>query len=286
MGATGRLRSSVGVSRSQKGYRARRRHAHRPYLSRVVPGPARGVRRHRARRRAARGGPRRRRARRHALRVRRLADAGPPRGRVPDGAERVDRAHVLGDAARSLCAAPVGELRRAPRPHGSSRTCARWPPRDSLLSHGARAARRPAGPPVRGRDRALDPREAHLHLDEPAQAEAGPPVDRELRECARSLRVPVQAKVRRRVPRLPRAHEPRQGRTSGARGRARDRLASQDRREMPGAARDPLLRRVHPSPPRRLDRVRGGGRPRRQGRAPDGRSRAHLTRSTGRSRSA
>ena len=85
---------------------------------------------------------------------------------------------------------------------------------------------------------------------------------------------------------LPRAHEPGQGRTSGTRGRARDGPAAEDRRQVPGAARDPLLRRVRPPAPRRVDRVRGRGRARRQGRAPAGRPRALCTRSTGRSRSA
>ncbi len=51
---------------------------------------------------------------------------------------------------------------------------------------------------------------------------------------------------------------------------------AQDRREVPRAARDPLLRRVHSPAPRRLDRVRRRGRARGQGRAPHGRPRAHL----------
>ncbi len=47
-------------------------------------------------------------------------------------------------------------------------------------------------------------------------------------------------------------------------------IPAEDRGEVPRAARDPLLRRVHPPAPRRLDRVRGRGRPRGQGRAPHG----------------
>ena len=101
-------------------------------------------------------------------------------------------------------------------------------------------------------------------------------MDRELPERPRPLHVPVQAQARRRLPRVPRAHEPRQGRPPRAGGRARDRDPAEDRREVPRAARDPLLRRVHPPAPGRLDRVRRRGRPRRQGRAPDGRPCAHL----------
>ncbi len=48
----------------------------------------------------------------------------------------------------------------------------------------------------------LSPRgEADLDLDEPAQAEARAPVDRQLPERARSLRVSVPAQVGRRLPR-------------------------------------------------------------------------------------
>ena len=108
--------------------------------------------------------------------------------------------------------------------------------------------------------RARAVREAHLHLDEPAQAEAGPPLDRELPERARPLDVPVPAQARRRLPRLPRSHEPRQGCAPRARRGTRDRDPAEDRREVPRAARDPLLRRVHPPAPRRLDRVRRRGR--------------------------
>ena len=216
----------------------------------LVPGPAGGVRGNRARRRAARGRARRRRPRRDALRLRRLADPRPPRVRVPDRAERVDRAHVLGDAAHGPRDPPRGRLRRRPRPHGHARARVRRPRQRAVLPHRARAADRPAGADVRGRVLAGHEREAHLDLDEPAEAEAGPPVDRELPERARPLRVPVPASGRR-VPPLPRAHEPGQGSAPRARRRARDRPAAEDRREVPRAARDPLLRRVHPAAPRR-----------------------------------
>ena len=76
--------------------------------------------------------------------------------------------------------------------------------------------------------------------------------------------------------RLPRPHEPGQGGSSRPRGGAGDGHPAQDRREVPRAARDPLLRRVHPPAPRRRDRVRRRGRSRRQGRAADGRTRADL----------
>ena len=88
--------SSAAVSRSRKASRC----SVGLICPVVVPRPAGGVRGNRARRRAARGRPRRRRPRRHALRVRRLADARAARVRLPDGAQRVDRPHVLGDAAR------------------------------------------------------------------------------------------------------------------------------------------------------------------------------------------
>ena len=99
----------------------------------------------------------------------------------------------------------------------------------------------------------------------------------ELPERARPLDVPVQAQARRRLPRVPRTHEPGQGRASRAGRRARDRDPAEDRREVPRAPRDPLLRRVHPPPPRRLHRVRRRGRPRGQGRAPDGSAGADLS---------
>ena len=66
--------------------------------------------------------------------------------------------------------------------------------------------------------------------------------------------------------------------------RARDRHSAEDRGEVPRTARDPVLRRVHPPAPRRLDRVCGGGWPRRQGRGSWARGRSSR-RSTGRSRS-
>ena len=239
-------------------------------LSRLVPRPARGIRRNRARGRAARRRARRRRPRRDALRVRRLADARAARVGLPDGAERMDRAHVLGDAARDLRAAPVGRA-------STSSTITR----DSSALRSAASSTSRSATPFTGRwtgsrvvctrsRLALAAREADLDLPEPAQAEAGPSLDRELPERARPLRVPVQAKVGRRLPRLPRPDEPRQGRAPRARGRARDRASAQDRRKVPGAARDPLLRRVHPPAPRRLDRVRRRGGPRGQGRAPMG----------------
>ena len=82
------------------------------------------------------------------------------------------------------------------------------------------------GQPGRMYEQVLDARaerEAHLDLDEPAEAQAGASLDRELPERARPLDVSVPAQVGRRLPRLPRAHEPGQGRSSGARRRARDR---------------------------------------------------------------
>ena len=69
--------------------------------------PPEGVRRDRARGRDPRGRPRRRRPRRDALRVGRLAVAGALESDLPHRAERVDRPHLLGDAARALRVAPV-----------------------------------------------------------------------------------------------------------------------------------------------------------------------------------
>ena len=141
-------------------------------LSGLVPGTARGVRRNRARGRAPRGRARRRRPRRHALRVGRLADPRAPRVGLPDRAERVDRSHVLGDAAHRARHPPHRRVRRRARPHGPARARLRGASGRALLPHRARAARGTSGPDVRG-GRVPCPRgEADLHLDEPAEAEA------------------------------------------------------------------------------------------------------------------
>ena len=70
----------------------------------------------------------------------------------------------------------------------------------------------------------------HLALDEPAQAAAGLQLARELSERARPLRLSVPS-APRRLPALPRAHEPGQGRASRRRRGDGGRAAAEDRRQ-------------------------------------------------------
>ena len=163
--APGLSRSSVAVSRSRKDPDEGRTH-----LPSLVPRAAGGVRGHRARGRAPRGRPRRRRPRRHALRVRRLAQPGEDRLGLPDGAERVDRAHVLGAPARGERVPRVEGLRRHPRPHRPARARARGSGRRAVLPHGARPARRAAGDALPERPRADAEGAAHLDLAESARS--------------------------------------------------------------------------------------------------------------------
>ena len=147
----------------------------RPCLSGVVPGSAGGVRRDRARRRAPRRRPRRRRVTtsRSSRRATRRRARGSSRSSTPRRASgsgtrtgrcstrvhaflKADEFDVLHDHTGMLGLAFGGLIRHA------------------VLSHRARAARRPAGPHVRAGARARAEGEAHLHLDEPAQAEAAP----------------------------------------------------------------------------------------------------------------
>ena len=72
---------------------------------------------------------------------------------------------------------------------------------------------------------------------------------------------------RGRLPAVPRADEPRQGRAPGRGDRAGDRAAAEDRRQVRRAGRAGVLRPVRPPAPRRRSRVRRRGHARREGRA-------------------
>ena len=198
------------------------------------------LRRDRVGRVAARGRARRRRPRRHALRVGRLADPREaPRG-LRDSAERVDRPHVLGAAARHLLLRALRPVRRDQRPLGPAVGDDRRRRADAGRAHGARAAHRRARRALRVDREGLAGRRSDLDLAQPAQAEAEPELGRELPERARPLRVPVQS-APRRVPALRRADEPRQGRAPGCRGRDGGRAAAEDRRQVPRAEGDRVL---------------------------------------------
>ena len=87
-------------------------------------------------------------------------------------------------------------VRRDQRPHRPARRRARRARRDAGRAHGARAARRRARRGLRvDRARRAGGR-ADLDLAEPAQAEAGPELDRELPERARPRALPVPAAPR------------------------------------------------------------------------------------------
>ena len=128
------------------------------------------------------------------------------------------------------CYERAGGVRRHQRPLGHCRCRARGHGRDAGRPHRARAARR------RGRGRSTSaslawfPARADLALPQPAQAEAGPALDRELPERARPDRV-SRAAPSRRLPPLSGPPEPRQGRPPRHRGREGDRSAAEDRRQ-------------------------------------------------------
>src|SRR6187397_717660 len=105
----------------------------------------------------------------------------------------MDRAHLLGDAALRARVPQSRRVRRPARPHRDARARVRRAHRHAVLSYGAWAPRRTAGPYVRAGARARAEGEADLDLDEPAEAERAPSVDRELPERARPLDVPVPA---------------------------------------------------------------------------------------------
>ena len=86
----------------------------------------------------------------------------------------------------------------------------------------------------------------------------------------------------RPLPRLPRPHEPRQGRGGGHRDRPCGRDAAADRREVQGAGGAGVLRARGRAPPGRRRRVAGRAGPGRQDRAPLGRGRAGLPDPVGR----
>ena len=136
-----------------------------------------------------------------------------------DRAERADRA----DAPR---APPLPRLlrarrrvRRHQRPLGAAGGGDRRPDRQAGAAHGPRAARRRGRRDLRADRAGRAGDRVHLDLDEPAQAEAGPPLGRELPERARLLALPGQA-APRRLPALPRPDEPGQGLPPGDRRRA------------------------------------------------------------------
>ena len=156
----------------------------------VVPGAADRLRRDRVGRLAARRRARRRRARRDALRLGRLAHEGEARVRLRGGAERARSAARFPELQHALhCYARAGRVRRDQRPH---RACSALTlggaRRDAGRAHGARPARRRARRALRAVVARRAERRADLDLDEPAQAEARPELDRELPERARLLR--------------------------------------------------------------------------------------------------
>ena len=124
-------RGTSRVARAES--RIERVHESRRPEPRLVPRPARGVRGDRVDRVVARRRPRRRRPRGDALRLGGLAHEGATRVRLPRGAERMDRAHVLGAAARRLLPRARRRLRRDLRPHRPARPRARVDGPDARL---------------------------------------------------------------------------------------------------------------------------------------------------------
>ena len=126
---------------------------------------------------------------------RRLAHEGDARLRLRHRAERADR-----DVDRR--APPLPRLlrarrrvRRDQRPLRPAGGRARRRRRDADAPHGARAARRDRRHGLRADRARLAAGRADLDLHEPAQAEAGPPVGRELPERARPLALPVRSRT-------------------------------------------------------------------------------------------
>ena len=116
---------------------------------------------------------------------------------------------------------------------------------------------------------------------EPADAEAGSPVGRELPERARPLALPGQAPPWR-LPPLPRAHEPGQGLPPGDRRRRLGGTALEDRGEEARVGGGGLLRRVRAAAPLGQDRVPRRGHARREGRAAAERARDAVSDRVGR----
>ena len=110
-----------------------------------------------------------------------------------DGAERADRAHVLGDAALACTrssSAPTSSTSSTTTRGCSGSRSAGSSTRRSVTRCTGRSTDEP-GQIYEQIARARAEGRAHLDLDEPAQAEAGPPLGRELPERARPLALPV-----------------------------------------------------------------------------------------------
>ena len=181
---------------------------------------------------AARRRARRRRPRRDALRVGRLAHEGASSLRSTRWRRASGSAARSGSCATcSHCFERAGDFDVINDHSGPLGRGARRRDRDAGRAHGARAARRRAAATLYEQVAARRAeRRAHLALDEPAQAAARPELDRELPERARPLRLSVPAATRR-LPPLPRPHEPGQGRAPRGRGRDGGGAAAEDRRE-------------------------------------------------------
>ena len=219
---------------------------------RLVPGAADRLRRHRARRLAARGRARRRRARGHAVRLRRLADQGRARLHLRGGAERADR-----PLDSRSCATPSPATRA--RASSTSINDHSGMPAAALAgraahagpAHRPRPARRRGRAPPTSASQQVAPQVGLISISlNQRRPKPDLPWAANIPNARRPLALPVQA-APRRLPALPRPDEPGQGRAPGDRGRHGARAAAEDGRQEARAEGGAVLRRVRRAAPRR-----------------------------------